>query len=50
MDHSSAEAVSTGLPEVQLLACTRCGVLLWNIDAHYAHAHPDRENGSKSDG
>jgi hypothetical protein len=33
-------AVVTGRPEVQLLACTECGVLLWDIDAHYAHAHP----------
>lgn len=36
------EAVVTGSPEVRLLACTACGVLLWDIDSHYAHAHPDR--------
>lgn len=39
------EAVVTGAPEVRLLACTTCGVLLWDIDAHYAHAHADRTNG-----
>lgn len=36
-----AEAVLTGIPNVQLLACTLCGVLLWDIEAHYAHAHPE---------
>lgn len=35
-----AQAVETGQPPVQLLACKICGVLLWDIDAHYAHAHP----------
>ena len=34
-----AEVVVTGLPNVQLLACRLCGVLLWDIEAHYAHAH-----------
>jgi hypothetical protein len=34
-----AEAVRTGAPEVQLLACAECGVLLWDIDAHYRQAH-----------
>lgn len=33
------EAVVTGQPEVRILACVLCGVLLWDIDAHYAHAH-----------
>jgi len=37
------EVVTTGQPEVQLLACTRCGVIAWNIDAHYSHAHPHGE-------
>jgi hypothetical protein len=36
-----AEAVRTGQPITTLLACRLCGVLLWDIDAHYAHAHPD---------
>lgn len=35
-----AQAVETGQPPVQLLACKLCGVLLWDIEAHYAHAHP----------
>lgn len=34
------EVVVTGLPNVQMLACTLCGVLLWDIQKHYAHAHP----------
>lgn len=29
-----------------MLACTACGVLLWDIDAHYAHAHTDRTVGA----
>jgi len=33
------EAVYTGQPQVMLLACKKCGVLLWDIDAHYADAH-----------
>ena len=40
-----AEVVVTGLPNVQLLACVLCGVLLWDIDAHYAHAHTDQSDG-----
>lgn len=32
-------AVTTGSPEVRLLACVLCGVLLWDIDAHYAASH-----------
>jgi len=39
-----AKAVGTGAPEVHLLACTKCGVLLWDIDAHYAHAHPEESD------
>lgn len=31
--------VRTGQPEVLLVACAECGVLLWDIDAHYKHAH-----------
>ena len=34
-----AEVILTGSPPVQLIACTLCGVLLWDIDAHYDHAH-----------
>jgi hypothetical protein len=34
-----AESVSTGWPITTLLACKRCGVLLWNAEAHYAEAH-----------
>lgn len=34
-----AHVVETGLPPVQLLACTICGVLLWDIDAHYPAIH-----------
>lgn len=34
-------AVQTGQPLTWLLACARCGVLLWDADAHYAHAHPE---------
>lgn len=26
-------------PNVCLLACTLCGVLVWDFDAHYTHAH-----------
>lgn len=33
--------VDTGYPVVSLVACTLCGVLLWSVDQHYAHAHPD---------
>lgn len=38
------EAVLTGHPPVYQIACTRCGVLLWDIDAHYEHAHGDGDN------
>lgn len=24
---------------VAMLACTKCGVLIWDIDAHWSHAH-----------
>ena len=33
------EVVATGQPEVQLLACMECGVLLWDYAKHYKHAH-----------
>ncbi|OBI95561.1 hypothetical protein A5625_08070 [Mycobacterium sp. 1465703.0] len=33
------EAVETGWPLTQLLACTTCGVLLWDVDKHYRSAH-----------
>lgn len=42
-DESRVEAVGTGSPQVRLLACVLCGVLLWDIDAHYVHAHPTEE-------
>lgn len=44
-----AEAVITGLPNVQMIACKLCGVLLWDIDAHYAHAHTDQSDGHKAE-
>lgn len=34
-----AESVSTGWPITSLLACKRCGVLLWDAEKHYADAH-----------
>lgn len=39
-----AEAVRTGQPIMSLLACTLCGVLLWDIDAHYEHAHSEADD------
>lgn len=39
MSDTRVKAVATGMPAVQLLACTKCGVILWDIEAHYAHAH-----------
>jgi hypothetical protein len=38
-----AVAVVTGAPPmlVDLLACRACGVLLWDVTAHYRHAHPE---------
>lgn len=36
------EAVVTGHLEVRLLACRQCGVLVWDIDAHYAHTHAEQ--------
>lgn len=41
MSDPRGEVVTTGFPVVQLIACVKCGVILWDIDAHYAHAHPD---------
>ena len=37
------EMATTGHPEVRLIACKLCGVLLWDIDKHYAHAHPESD-------
>lgn len=34
------KVVTTGHPVTQIIACVECGVLLWDIDAHYTHAHP----------
>lgn len=42
MIDTRVNVVVTGTPEVQLLACKLCGVLLWDIDAHYTHAHPPK--------
>lgn len=39
-----AQVVVTGLPNIQVLACVLCGVLLWDIDAHYDHAHKEAIN------
>ena len=47
MDDPRGEVVRTGHPITMLVACTVCGVLLWDIDAHYGYAHPDfRPEGS----
>lgn len=35
------EVVTTGWPLVSLVACTQCGVLLWDADKHYKDDHPD---------
>lgn len=36
------EVVDTGpYGQISLIACTKCGVLLWSADKHYADAHPD---------
>lgn len=37
--HPPVEAVVTGAPPVTLLACRLCGVLLWDIAAHYGYTH-----------
>lgn len=37
-----AVIVSTGVPEIQLLACAECGVLLWDVEAHWTDAHAHR--------
>jgi hypothetical protein len=34
------ETITTGNPPVELVACTLCGVLLWDAEKHQAHAHP----------
>lgn len=35
------QAVTTGQPEVRLLSCVLCGVIVWDIDAHYVYTHQD---------
>lgn len=37
------EVVTTGHPPAQFIACRACGVLLWDIKAHWAHAHAELE-------
>lgn len=41
MSAARAVEVQTGDPLTRLIACSLCGVLLWDIDAHYSHAHND---------
>lgn len=38
--------VRTGLPMTYLIACKKCGVLLWDVDAHYQHTHPATKEGA----
>lgn len=38
------EVVATGYPLVSLLTCTTCGVLLWDVEKHYAYSHPRPED------
>lgn len=38
-DGRRCEVVETGQPATRLIACTRCGVLLWDVDKHYREAH-----------
>ena len=33
------EVIETGWPQTQLIACKKCGVLLWDAPSHYRHAH-----------
>lgn len=49
-DDPRMEAVQTGHPPVALLACTVCGVLAWDFDKHYAHAHSDEGCGHPNHG
>lgn len=35
----AATVVQTGWPLTHLIACTMCGVLLWDVDTHYAAMH-----------
>lgn len=45
-DDPRARVIATGAvtgPRVQLIACTLRGVLLWDIAAHYNHAHPKED-------
>lgn len=39
LDAELVEVVSTGQPEVQLLACVWCGALLWDPVKHYKNGH-----------
>lgn len=32
--------VTTGWPLTSLIACTECGVLLWDTEKHYREIHP----------
>ena len=49
-DHR-VQTVFTGTHGQQLMtACTLCGVLIWDVDLHYAHAHPDTANPAGSVG
>lgn len=41
------ESVVTGWPQVNLIACKVCGVLLWDIEKHWAHAHAIEQGGIK---
>lgn len=38
-----AVEVDTGSPLMRFLACTSCGVLLWDVEAHWRHSHTDNE-------
>jgi hypothetical protein len=37
-----AIVVETGSPSISLLACKECGVLLWDVEAHWTDAHAHR--------
>lgn len=42
-DDPRVTVVQTGDPLAYFVACTRCGVLLWDADSHYKTTHPDPE-------
>lgn len=43
--------VFTGTHGQQLMTgCNLCGVLIWDVNLHYAHAHPDATNPTGSVG